>query len=429
MGRVSPSKQNTYGQRPVVPEIPKVEIPRQGGRSAHKRAEREAAVKRSQTPYVPPAPKPSTGKRKGGVARPTGGIQIGLPQSSPISTKRRNRSSSTTTENPTRPVQATGGAVVPAFSYYDQARKANPDGGTRNFGEGYKEKELAAGQAAENSRAGAGFGSETRVSPTNVVQTGINTSPKPMTMDEANKLLTGGYTMNQQYASNQLPTTASSPYAGKGNAQIYNPDTLHQHNSDVDYVSLSKNLDEDKSGVELATRNGAMKTDYKQMDVNPGEKAPEEKINWANRTMADNSDSKLARRRAFLDAKGSMQGLRRSEAVQGMTYAGGKHYIADGKGGDNLIEMGNKDDVRTYKSGEEGARAMRDKYVNALTSKDNSVDYQTDAPTPLPDAVPHNTSMDNNPHDTKDLLNMNPGKSIIGNNTPYTSVNRGTLLR
>jgi hypothetical protein len=80
-----------------------------------------------------------------------------------------------------------------------------------------------------------------------------------------------------------------------------------------------------------------------------------------------------------LDAKGSMQGLRRSEAVQNMTYAEGKHYIGDGKGGDNLIEMGNKDDVLTYKSGEEGAREMRDKYVNALTSKG-------DSPAPLPDS-------------------------------------------
>jgi hypothetical protein len=383
MGRVSQSKQNNYGKGKI--QTPSIQLPVRQERSRRD-------MRTSATPAAVQSRNPVEGV-------------------------------------PTRPSQPTNGAEVPAFSYYDQARKANPEGTTRNFGEGYKEKELAAGQAAENSRAGAGFGGQTRVSPTGVVQTGTNTSPKPMTMDDANKLLTGGYTMNQQYASNQLPTTASSPYAGKGNAQIYNPDTLHQHNNDVDYVSLSKNLDEDKSGVELATRNGAMKADYKQMDVNPGEKAPEEKINWANRTMADNSDSKLARRRAFLDAEGSMQGLRRSEAVQGMTYAGGKHYIADGKGGDKLVEMGDKQDVRKYKSGEEGAREMRDKYVNALTSKGDSVEYQTDAPAPLPDAVPHNTSMDNNPHDTKDLLNMKPSKSIIGDNTPYTSVNRGTLLR
>jgi hypothetical protein len=399
-----------------VPEIPKVEIPRQGGRSAIKAAERRRNIEKAKTPFVPPAPTSASSTRQGGRARVTGGIQIGVPQSSPISTQRPNRSSNTTTEtplqNPERPTTPGNGGQIPGALPSD-----------------YKETEQLAGQKAEQHRAGAGFGSEQRVSLTGVVQTGTNTSPKPMTMDDANKLLTGGYTMNQQYASNQLPTTASSPYAGKSNAQIYNPDTLHQHNSDVDYVSLSKNLDEDKSGVELATRNGAMKADYKQMDVNPGEKAPEEKINWANRTMADNSDSKLARRRAFLDAKGSMQGLRRSEAVQNMTYAGGKHYIGDGKGGDNLIEMGNKDDVLTYKSGEEGAREMRDKYVNALTSKGDSVEYQTDAPAPLPDAVPHNTSMDNNPHDTKDLLNMKPSKSIIGDSTPYTSVNRGTLLR
>ena len=77
--------------------------------------------------------------------------------------------------------------------------------------------------------------------------------------------------MNQQYASNQLPTTASSPYAGKSNAQIYNPDTLHQHTSDVDYLSLSKNLFEDRSGVETYQRGKNMNADYKQMDVNPGE--------------------------------------------------------------------------------------------------------------------------------------------------------------
>ncbi len=183
----------------------------------------------------------------------------------------------------------------------------------------YKETELESGQKAEDHRTGAGFGSEQRVSPTNVVQRGTSTSPKPMTMDDANKLLSDGYKINTRYASNQLPYTQTSPYAGKGNAEIYNPETLHQHDNDVDYVSLSKDIYKDQSGVELATRNGGMKTDYKQMDVNPGEKVPEEVTNWANRTMADNSDAKMARRRAFLDAKGSMQGLRDSEAVQGIT--------------------------------------------------------------------------------------------------------------
>jgi hypothetical protein len=165
------------------------------------------------------------------------------------------------------------------------------------------------------------------------------------------------------------------------------------------------------------------------MDVNPGESVPEEKVNWANRTMADNSDSKLARRRAFLDAKGSMQGLRDSEAVQGISYRGGNHYIADGKGGDSLTKVENKDDMRTYKSGEEGARQIRDKYVNALTSKGDSVEYQTDAPAPLPDAVPGDSPVDKSMFDTQDLMSPNKVPSIIGNNTPSKQIKSGTLFR
>jgi hypothetical protein len=435
---------------PYKEPSPKVSIPT-GGRSTTKAAERRKNIEAAKTPFVPPAPSTSTRKgRKNNQARPSGGIQIGVPQSSPISTQRPNRSSNTTaetpTQNPERPGQPAGGVETPAFSYYDQARKANPEGTTRDFGTGYKEKELAAGQTAENHRAGAGFGGQTRVSPTGVVQRGTNTSPAPMTMDDANKLLTGGYTMNQQYASNQLPYTQTSPYSGKGNAEIYNQETLQQFDGDVDNVKLANDLFGGKSGVEKAKPSFQMGSDFKPMDAygkgqtpdnynvgeplgKAGEPAESGKTDWLNRSAADNSDAKMARRRAFLDAKGSMQGLRRSEAVQGMTYAGGKHYIADGKGGDNLVEMGDKEDVRTYKSGEEGARQMRDKYVNALTSKDDSVEYQTDAPAMLPNALPGDTAMDKSPFDTEELMQHKPGKSIIGNNTPYTSVKPGTLYR
>ena len=302
----------------------------------------------------------------------------------PASTKQE-----TPTENPERPSQATGGQETSALT---------------------------------------GGRGDTRTNSNGVTQTGTQTSLSPMTMDDANKLLSGGYKINTRYAGNQLPYTESSPYAGKSNAEIYNPETLHQHDSDVDYVSLSKDIYKDQSGVELSTRNGGMKADYKQMDVNPGESVPEEKVNWANRTMADNSDEKTRRRSAFLDAKGSMQGLRDSEAVQGISYRGGNHYIADGKGGDSLTKVENKDDMRTYKSGEEGARQIRDKYVNALTSKGDSVEYQTDAPAPLPDAVPGNTDIDKSQLDTSDLMDMNPSESIIGNNTPSRTVKKGTLF-
>ena len=384
MGRVSPSKQNTYGQQPVVPKIPKVQIPT-GGRSAVKRAEREAAVKRSQTPYVPPAPTPSTSSRKGGVARPTGGIQIGVPQSSPISTQRPNRSSNTTTEtptqNPTRPGQPTNGAEVPAFSYYDQARKANPDGGTRNFGEGYKEAELEAGKKAENSRAGAGFGGETRVSQTGVVQKGTSTSPAPMTMKEANSLLSDGYTMINTFNSTQLHASSQSQYANVGHI--------------ADGAQYARNLEMQKPGAVNGVGPISDGENYAK-NVEAGEqlavKPTDTATNWGARTAADNSDAKLARRRAFFSGESSMQGLRNMESQMGISYAGGQHRMvnpnAGQEGQNDFVTIGDKDDVRGYKSGRLSAQDMRDKYVtkikdNGITSYDE--DKVTDTAGPVAD--------------------------------------------
>ena len=102
------------------PPIPKATVPR-GGRSAIKAEERRRNIENAKTPYVPPAPSESTRKpRKGGVARPTGGIQVGVPQTSPISTQRPNRSSNTTTEIPTQNAEqpttpGVSGTEVPAL--------------------------------------------------------------------------------------------------------------------------------------------------------------------------------------------------------------------------------------------------------------------------------------------------------------------------
>jgi len=172
------------------------------------------------------------------------------------------------------------------------------------------------------------------------------------------------------------------------------------------------------------------------MDVNPGEKVSEEKVNWANRTMADNSHEKMRRRSAFLDGDvGIMQAMRNQEAIQGRVYAGGKHYQrnkdAGQEGQNDFVEISaDQARDRSYyrQSADEVFANHLGKAKDAVASQDIP-DLPKDAPAPLPDAVPHNTSMDNNPHDTKDLLNMKPSKSIIGDNTPYTSVNRGTLFR
>lgn len=428
--QINTALQQNHGSK-YGPPIPEVKVPT-GGRSARRREEREAAVTRSQTPYVPPAPTTSTRGRKGGVARPTGGIQIGVPQSSPISTRRPNRSSNTTkaepTENPTRSVERTGSVKKPsAYSTEAALTTIKP---SRDY-----QKEASIDLPTDDRN-------DTRINGNGVIQTGTNTSPPPMTMDDASKLLSGGYKMENPYSSNQLPYTQSSPYAGKSNSQIYNPETLHQHDSDVDYVSLSKDIYKDQSGVELSTRNGGMKADYKQMDVNPGQQAPEEKINWANRTMADNSDEKVRRRAAMLDdymgadgnPVGLMERMRNQEAIQGRKYAGGKHWQvnknAGQEGEDDFVQISagqNRARSNYTKTADEVFANHLGKAKETVTSQDTP-DLPKDAPAMLPGAVPGQTPMDKSPFDTEELMQQKPSKSIIGNNSPYTSTPKGTLF-
>ncbi len=390
--KINAAQQSNYGAQ-QGPPIPKVQIPT-GRRSAVKAEERRRNIEKAKTPFVPPTPTESTRKaRKGNQARPSGGFQIGVPQSSPISTQRPNRSSNTTkaepTQNPERPGQPSGGVETPAFSYYDQARKANPDGGTRNFGEGYKEAELAAGQKAENYRAGAGFGGQTRVSSKGVVQKGTQTSLSPMTMEDANSLLSGGYTVRDPFSSTQLPASSQSPYANVGpvadgaeyarNLEMQKPGAVTGVGPISDGENYAKN-------VEAGEQSSLKPTDTVATSQNSG-------INWGARTAADNSDLNMARRRAFLDAEGSMQGLRRAEATQGIVYAGGQHHMVNpnkGQEGENdFVSIGDKDDVRGYKSGRLSAQDMKDKYVtkikdNGITSYDE--DKVTDTAGPLADA-------------------------------------------
>ncbi len=281
---------------------------------------------------------------------------------------------------------------------------------------------------------------DTRIDSKGNIQTGTNTGPKPMTMDDANKILSGGYKIENPYSSNQLPTTASSPYAGKSNSQIYNQDTLHQHNSDVDYVKLSKDIYGDQSGVELSTRNGGMKADYKQMDVNPGQNVPEEKINWANRTMADNSDEKVRRRSAMLDGDvGIMQAMRNQEAIQGRVYAGGKHWQrnkdAGQEGQNDFVEISAKQaNDRSYyrQSADEVFNNHLGKAKETAASQDIP-DLPKDAPAPLPDAVPHNTTMDKSPFDTSELLGGTQSppnmESIIDDDKPYVGMQKYNPFR
>ena len=56
-------------------------------------------------------------------------------------------------------------------------------------------------------------------------------------------------------------------------------------------------------------------------------------INWANRSALDNSDEKVRRRAAFLDAPSVMEGLKARDAMYGKVYAGGQYHEIPEKGG------------------------------------------------------------------------------------------------
>ena len=278
---------------------------------------------------------------------------------------------------PTRPSQPTGGVSIPSLPT------------------DYKETEQAAGQLAENSRAGAGFGGQTRVSPTGVVQKGTQTSPSPMTMKEANSLLSDGYTMRNPFSSTQLPSSSQSPYANVGpiadgaeyarNLEMQKPGAVTGVGPIADGEQFAKNVEAGQQVVEKSipkrpsgARQAAMwDKKYGNADFSGKSEAPA------------TAGFDMERRKAFLSGETGMQGLRNMESQMGISYANGQHRMVnpnatpDGK--NDFITVDNKDDVRGYKSGRLSAQDMKDKYVtkivdNGITSYDEDKVSQTAGP-------------------------------------------------
>ena len=219
---------------------------------------------------------------------------------------------------------------------------------------------LKPGQKPGGERFGRG---DTRVIPGGGEQTGSSLSAPAMTMEEANKLLTGGYKIVNPFSSTQLPATSQSPYSNVGPVsdgekyaemlEMHKPGAVKGIGPVSDGEIYAKNLESGK--------NTAIKpSDTEKSELERGYKPD------------------LARRRAFLDAESSLQGLRRAESLQGLVYAGGQHHIVNpnkGKEGESdFVSITDKDDVRGYKSGRLSAQDIRDKYVKSITES-NSTKY------------------------------------------------------
>jgi hypothetical protein len=75
-----------------------------------------------------------------------------------------------------------------------------------------------------------------------------------------------------------------------------------------------------------------------------------------------------AANRAFLDGDGSQAGLRAKEAVNGVVYAGGKHYVS-GKSGDDAAVAIDRSAARDISNGKETASGASQKAQDLLAKK------------------------------------------------------------
>jgi len=254
--------------------------------------------------------------------------------------------------------------------------------------------------------------------------TGTQLSPRQMTMDEANALLTGGYRLSGPFSSTQLPTTNASPYFKDGKAP-----QLSSEAPDYDAgVQLSSNMTDGSpfntdgykyevptnTNIEYLQQDGSPKIALSgaassTSEVNPGNTkadTPEDKRTaripkrpkgeraaamWDRQygrmdQSTSTSETKgsgidYARRAAFLDAPSSLQGLRRVEAQKDIFYQGGQHHMVNpnhGQEGQSDFLKISKEDRDAYMGGRLTASGLKDKYVQNIVSN-------TEDPTDTPD--------------------------------------------
>ena len=248
-----------------------------------------------------------------------------------------------------------------------------------------------------------------------------------MTMEEANSLLTGGYKVMNPFSSTQLPGTSGSPYFGGEKTPSYT-------NQNVDYdagVQLSSNMTDGSpfntdgykyevptnTNIEYLQQEGSPKialsgAGSSTSEVNPGNtksdspgeqraaripkrpKGERAAAMWDRqygrikpentRDESKGSGIDYARRAAFLDAPGTMQGLRRVEGEKGIVVAGGTYNMvnpnAGQEGQSDFIKI-SKEDRDAYMGGRMTAGGLKDKYVTDIVTNTQEPTDTPEAPT------------------------------------------------
>lgn len=346
-----------------------------------------------------------------------GAIGSWMEQNLPQNTAGSGRGSGRAAFNPPKPqASAQPRKVTPAGNYtvagvtYDAktGQAINPDTGKTSSG-GYSIDPKSGARTDYQSGSGRGA-----AAPDGSGAQGTRTSPRPMTMEDANALLaaqTPGYGFSGPFSSNQLPASASSPYGSNGyqapkaedipeNMYSVRPKTMGKNlDMDLGPFDLSNAPDYDMSGVKIQSEmlrgspnianGGAAETAANTTSATDSPKSGTDPknsgTNWGARTAADNSDKNMARRRAFLDGNlNSMQALRAIEAQKDVFYAGGQHHIVNpnrGQEGQNDFVAISKGDRDAYMGGRKTAEELKTQYVDKITAANAGQDASAMTPT------------------------------------------------
>ena len=341
------------------------------------------------------------------------GVTLSDPKGAQINTNRSSRASNNTPPAPSRsvtPILNVG--IVNAFGRSFDMSKPEDAAAYKKAQEAELARQRSRSPVPDiRGDVDVTRRTDTRTNENGVVQTGTVTSPKPMTMDEANKLLTGGYQVQNPFASNQLPVSATDIY-GEGGANYNRTENIPENMYSVRPKTLGKNLDIDAgpfmtgdeaptydAGIELqsemlrgspnivqggaaetaAATNSATDSAKPSIPKRPrGERAGEmwdrkygRMANQSETTEPQSSGFDMARRRAFLDADSSLQGLRRVEGQKGIVVAGGTYNMVNpnrGQEGQNDFVQISKGDRDAYMGGRKTAQDLKAQYVDKITA-------------------------------------------------------------
>jgi hypothetical protein len=237
---------------------------------------------------------------------------------------------------------------------------------------------------AETHRAGAGYPEGVRMpqdytftNPNGVQQTvkkmsgGVSAAFVPEYANSSfNDLLAGVMGKKAQpFSSNQLPTTGANPFEGTApKTDGFNPAAPGVTGNDYDNYAAAGGAAAVKPGANA--ESAAFNPDAARIEGGSSRKpggslaealADKDGINSYMSKFSDGDRERMARR-AFLDADDSMSGLRAKEAVNGVVYAGGKHYVS-GKSGDDAAIGIDRSDARNISSGKAKAQDFANKKV------------------------------------------------------------------